>query len=294
MYRRLRRWFFVASIAVAAPFLQHLYSQAREQTGLSGRTGSNLTAFDRVISDLMDRWQLPGGQLAIAKDHRLVLDRSYGYADIELKERVTQTSLFRIGSVSKTITTAAVLTLVDRGHLRLEDKAIRRLGDLAPPRNASVDPRLYEITIQDLLQHGGGWDTAKSFAPLGLPWSRMAAATVGAEDPPTCATVLRYMLSIPLDFDPGTRTAYSNFGYCILGLVIEETLRSMGKEMSYEDYVRRAVLARHLAHRRSPRQQCGMARSYRQRRHPCVHVQLTASQTHGLLRGRDSHAPRHD
>ncbi len=71
----------------------------------------------------------------------------------------------------------------------------------------------------------------------------MAAATLGAEDPPTCATVLRYMLSIPLDFDPGTRTAYSNFGYCILGRVIEETLRSVGTEMSYEEYMRRAVLA---------------------------------------------------
>ncbi len=128
MYRLLRTWFFVVYIAVAAPFLQHLYSQDGEQEGLSGRTGSDLTAFDRVISGLMDRWQLPGGQLAIAKDDRLVLDRSYGYADIERKERVAQTSLFRIGSVSKTITTAAVLTLVDRGHLRLEDKAIRLLA----------------------------------------------------------------------------------------------------------------------------------------------------------------------
>ena len=190
----------------------------------------------------MKQWDLPGGQLAIAKDGRLVFHRAYGYADVEYKEPVKKTSVFRVSSVSKAITTVAVLTLVDRGHLQLEDKVLPILKDFTPPRNVTIDPRLNDITVRDLVQHAGGWDTSKSFAPLELPWSRKAAETFGAEDPPGCSTIFRYMLSIPLDFDPGTRTAYSNFGYCVLGLVIEAVLRSAGTPMTYEEYVKNAVL----------------------------------------------------
>lgn len=103
-----------------------------------------------------------------------------------------------------------------------------------------MDPRIQEISVQDLLQHAGGWE---SFAPLELPWSRMASLTLGTEGPPDCATVFRYMLSIPLDFDPGSRSFYSNFGYCLLGLVIESSLRSAGTPMTYEEFVKKEVLA---------------------------------------------------
>ena len=241
MQRCHRTWALVASIAGAVLFQPDLFAQndgRSERMPLDGQ----LAAFEQVALDLMKRWQLPGGQLAVAKDGRLVFDRAYGYADVELKAPVETTSVFRIGSVSKPITAAAVLTLVDRGHLRLEDQVLRILKDLAPPRNATIDPRLYDITVRDLLQHAGGWDTAKSFAPLELPWSRMASGTLGAADPPECSTVFQYKLSIPLDFDPGTRTAYSNFGYCVLGLVVEEALRSAGTPMTYEEYVKKAVL----------------------------------------------------
>ncbi len=231
------RWVLLPLIAGAALFPCDV--DAQDNRRFDRLPEQELAAFDQVILDLMKRWRLPGGQLAIAKDGRLVFDRAYGYADVELKEPVDTTSLFRIGSVSKTITTASVLALVDGGHLRLSDRVSLILKDLTPPDNASIDPKLHEISVQDLLQHAGGW---QSFAPLELPWSRMASGTLGAEDPPECATVFRYMLSVPLDFDPGSRSAYSNFGYCVLGLVIEQSLRSAGTSMTYENYVKKAVL----------------------------------------------------
>ena len=135
------------------------------------------------------------------------------------------------------------MTLVERGYLRLEDKAFRILADLKPPAGATVDARLFDITVQELLQHAGGWDSAKSFDPMFLPWSRMAAATLGRKDPPECETIIRYMMSVPLDFDPGTKTAYSNFGYCVLGRIIERTVAARGaRAVSYEEYVKSAVL----------------------------------------------------
>ena len=188
------------------------------------------------MGDLMARWQLPGGQVALAKDGRLVLNRGYGLADVERGEPVQPTSLFRIASVSKAITAVAILTLVDAGTLALDDTVFPLLA-FAPPPHATMDPRLATITVQDLLVHAGGWDSAQSFDPQGLPFSRTAAAMVGLADPAEAATIVRFMLGEPLDFDPGTRQAYSNFGFNVLGRVIEHV-----SGQPYEAYVRDHVL----------------------------------------------------
>jgi CubicO group peptidase (beta-lactamase class C family) len=205
----------------------------------TGREIPELAELDRLMAALMTKWKLPGGQLAVAKDGTIVLSRGYGHADPDRGTLVQPDSLFRTGSVAKTLTAVAVLTLVDRGKLRLDDKAFTILSDLKPAAGATVDPRLHDITVRNLLQHAAGWDNAQSFSPLELPWSRMAAATIGEKDPPECATVIRYMMGVPLDFAPGTRTAYSNFGYCVLGRIIEA--RAEGKP-SYDEYVKRHVL----------------------------------------------------
>jgi N-acyl-D-amino-acid deacylase len=210
---------------------------------MTGDAVPELIAFDQQIAEIMEKWKIPGGQIAIARDGKLVMSRGYGYADAESKRLVYPDSLFRIGSVSKTLTTVAVLKLVENGKLRLHDKVFDILSDLKPPRSAPVDSRLGEITVQNLLQHSGGCDGEKSYHPLELPWSRTAAATFGVKDPPDCTTVIRYMLGVPLDFDPGTKVAYSNFGYCILGRVIERTIARNGRPSSYDHYVRSAVLA---------------------------------------------------
>ncbi|MCC2627135.1 MAG: beta-lactamase [Thermomicrobiales bacterium] len=202
----------------------------------TGQPVPELTAIDAVMDDLLARWQLPGGQLALAKDGHLVLNRGYGLADVERREPVQPTSLFRIASVSKAITAVAVLTLVDAGQLALDDTVFPLLA-FAPPPHATMDPRLATITVQDLLVHTGGWDSAQSFDPQGLPFSRTAAAMVGLDDPAEAATIVRFMLGEPLDFAPGTRQAYSNFGFNVLGRVIEHV-----SGQPYQTYVRDHVL----------------------------------------------------
>lgn len=160
---------------------------------------------------------------------------SYGYGDVERKKKVTADSLFRIGSVSKTITQVAILTLVERGRLRLDDRAFQIMESLKPAEGTTPDPRLGDITILHLLKHQGGWDG--SIEPMFLPWSRTAAVALAAPEPTTCETIIRYMMGRPLDYAPGTRTVYSNFGYCMLGRIIE---RASG--MLYEEYVQTSVL----------------------------------------------------
>ena len=101
---------------------------------------------------------------------------------------------------------------------------------------ATVDPRIKEITIRELLQHSGGWDRDKSGDPMFR--DRQIAEDMHASLPIDSKTIVRWMLGQPLDFDPGTKSVYSNFGYCILGRVIEKV-----SGQSYESYVCKKILA---------------------------------------------------
>jgi CubicO group peptidase (beta-lactamase class C family) len=101
---------------------------------------------------------------------------------------------------------------------------------------ANADGRLRNITIRHLLEHAGGWDRDKSGDPMFR--SVEIAQSLNVPAPATCRNVIQYMMGQPLDFEPGTKYAYSNFGYCILGRVIEKITGQ-----SYEVYVRDNVLA---------------------------------------------------
>jgi N-acyl-D-amino-acid deacylase len=203
----------------------------------SGEAVPELAGFDRVMTALMAAWDLPGSQLAVAQEGRLVLNRGYGLADRDQDLPVQPEALFRIASVSKAITAVAILALVDDGLLALDDKALSLL-DLDPPAKAQVDPRLAEITIEHLLVHAGGWDMAVGWDPQSPPWSGQAAVALGAPQPSTAETIVRFMLGIPLDFAPGSRSVYSNFGFNVLGRVIE---RVSGQP--YEEFTRHRILA---------------------------------------------------
>lgn len=193
-------------------------------------------AFDREVEAFMSARHVPGGALAVVKDRRLIYARGYGWADREARIPVTATSLFRIASVSKPITGVAVMKLVEEGKLGLDTKAFPFLNFLPAVQSfRDPEPRLRDITIRQLLQHTGGWDRDKSFDPMFRP-ERIARATNTAP-PATAVNVIRYMLSQPLDFDPGTRYAYSNFGYCVLGRLIEKVTGT-----SYEKFVQEKIL----------------------------------------------------
>ncbi|HTE85918.1 MAG TPA: serine hydrolase domain-containing protein [Dehalococcoidia bacterium] len=205
---------------------------------VTGQPVPQLVAFDQVIQQVMARWGLKGGALALAKDGRLVFSHAYGLADVEANQPFLPSSLCRIASDSKPFTAMTILRLMDAGRLSLGDKAFRILTGLQPPANASIDPRLDDITIQNLVQHTGGWDSTKSFDPQYPPYTFWEAGTLGVAAPPTAEQIIRFMLSQPLDFTPGTKYVYSNFGYNVLGRVIE---RITG--MSYGDAVQQLVLA---------------------------------------------------
>ncbi len=201
---------------------------------ITGPTVPELTAFDELLLAVLTDNQVPGAALAITKDGKLIYARGFGWADPAAKEKVLPTALFRIASVSKPITAVAILLLVERGKLKLDDRAFELLA-LEPLPGRHREPRLKNITIRHLLQHTAGFDREKSFDPMFRPV--LIAKEAGAPPPAGPEQVIRYMLGQPLDFDPGARYAYSNFGYCVLGRIIEKV-----SGQSYEDFVRNEVL----------------------------------------------------
>lgn len=177
-------------------------------------------SFDALFPDLMTRWGVPGGAVAVLKDDRLVFIKGYGRADTESGAPVTATSLFRIASLSKPLTAAAVLRLREQGRLGLEDKVFRKYLVPTPPPGTAMDPRLLDVTVRQLLEHAGGWDRDVSFDPMFR--SKEIAEALDKPGPAAAADIIRYMTGRRLDFAPGARYAYSNFGYCVLGRVIEK------------------------------------------------------------------------
>ena len=204
---------------------------------LTGAADPNLEPFDTLMTSFVRENEVPGASLAVTRNGKLVYARGFGYADVEKKEPVRPADLFRIASVSKPITAVAILQLVAKGDLKLDDPVLDRLK-LAPFLEANVkpDPRWKRITIRHCLQHTGGWDRDKSYDPIGRP--QAIAEALGIRLPVTPADVVRYMMGQPLDFDPGERFAYSNLGYLVLGRIIEGVTKQ-----KYDAYVKKEVFA---------------------------------------------------
>jgi CubicO group peptidase (beta-lactamase class C family) len=177
--------------------------------------------------------------VAMTAGSKLIYARGFGFADQESSTAVKPTSLFRIASVSKPFTSVAVMKLVERKKIKLDDP-IRRYVTLQPfiPAGKAIDPRWEKISVRHCLQHSGGWNRSRSIDPMGAAGNVQIAAEMGLQTPVAVSDLIRYMLGQPLDFDPGTSYGYSNFGYCLLGRVIETA-----SGVSYEDFMQKEILA---------------------------------------------------
>lgn len=234
---RVSRRAFVSTLTAALPLTVRAQSEAPAAES-SEAASPVLKVWEEGLGEVMRRYmdarRTPGGSLAVVKDGRLVFARGYGWADREKQEPVRPDSRFRIASISKPITALAVLKLVEAGKLRLDQPMLDFFGE-AIKDVSSYDERLPRITIRHLLQHTGGWDRDISGDPMFK--ATFIAREMGVTPPAGWQQIIPYVLRQPLDFDPGARYAYSNFGYCLLGRIIEQL-----SGQSYESYVRQVVL----------------------------------------------------
>ena len=228
--------------AHAAALLFLAAAPAIAQIPSTGDDPPGMAPFDQLAKSLMRKYHLPGGAIAVMKDGKLVFARGYGIANRQTREPVQPDSLFRIASLTKPITSAAILKLVEQGKLRLDDRVFNLLADIRPLPNAQVDPRTANITVRELLQHSGGWNRDTSFDPMFM--SVQIAQANGTKPPAKPVQIARYMRGQPLQFDPGTQYNYSNFGYSLLGRIIEHVTHT-----NYEAWVRANVTScMHIGH----------------------------------------------
>ncbi len=206
----------------------------------NGDCGGQMANVDGEVVKWMKKYNIPGAAAAVVKGDKLVYACSFGYANLKSGAEVKPQDLFRLASISKPITSSAIRKLRDDGKLSFSDKMLDRLGS-AKPDEPYKDSRLKDITIQNLLDHKGGWNLGKmGFDPMF--YSDQVAAALGTSRPSSCKNIIRYMFQkVKLSFAPGggiDDKDYSNFGYCILGRIVEAR---GGK--SYQKYVRDEILA---------------------------------------------------
>ena len=186
------------------------------------------TTLAAIANAFLKNYGMPGLSVAIARHGRLVYAEGFGIADTSTGEKVTAGHLFRVASLSKPITSVGVFSLIEQGKLKLTDKVFGAGGILQSEFEVPAQRIVKDITVGHLLTHlAGGWsnkpndpmDTHKDMNHHGL-----------------ISWVLK---NKPLKTAPGAEFAYSNFGYCVLGRIIEKA-----SQQNYADYIRKAVLSR--------------------------------------------------
>ncbi len=168
---------------------------------------------DRLAKFYADNNQFMGAVL-VAQDDHILINKAYGLANIEWKIANTPETKFRLGSVTKQFTAAAILILEERGRLSIDDPVKTHMPD-AP---AAWD----KITIRHLLNHTSGIPNFTSFPDFGKTKS-IAQTPV--------ELVARFK-DRALEFEPGSRWNYTNSGYVLLGYLIEKISGS-----TYEKFV---------------------------------------------------------
>jgi CubicO group peptidase (beta-lactamase class C family) len=213
--------------ALAVPFsAAHTLLRAWAADEISASERQQMAA---VATAFMSKFDVPGLAVAIAQGGRLVYESPFGESNRQSHERLTASNLFRIASVTKPITSTAIFTLVERDRVRQHDRVFGPAAVLGTKYGkAPYKKWVEEITIDHLLTHtSGGWDNSNDdpmFENPGMDHAQLIAWTLDTK---------------PLKNPPGTHYAYSNFGYCVLGRVIEQIT---GRP--YRDYVREEILGR--------------------------------------------------
>lgn len=234
--RSITRRRFLINNGVAASSLLILKGELLNIGFCRDGEDASMKVFDEEIENYIRPRRIPGACLVVFNKGSIVYEKGYGFADVDKKIPVTPSTLFRIASLSKPITAAGILKLVEENQLSLDSRAIGFLdGIVKDYEKKVVDERWHKITVRHLLQHTGGWDSSASGDPMFFP-ERKIAVGIGRQ-PQSPSDIIEFMLGRKLDFDPGSRYAYSNFGYCLLGRIIEKVA-----SMSYEEFIKEKIL----------------------------------------------------
>jgi CubicO group peptidase (beta-lactamase class C family) len=164
--------------------------------------GANAAKVDAIVRDEMAKRHIPGAQVAVVQNSKIIYLKSFGKATLQYDLPVKNSSLFTINSATKSFTGVALLQLVERGVLQLDDPVGKHLLDLPP----SWQP----VTIRQLATHVSGipniidQSTGKLAGGLGEDeaWAKVR--------------------TLPMEFTPNSKFSYNQTNYLLLGMVIDK------------------------------------------------------------------------
>jgi D-alanyl-D-alanine carboxypeptidase len=212
MFRSSRLRVFV--LAWTACLLAAVVARAQAPTFDAG-------AFSRAAATLVEsafRADGPGGAAIVTRNGEPVFRAARGLANVELGVPLKPDSVFRIGSVTKQFTSAAVMMLVEQGKLSLDDDITTFFADY-PTKGR-------HISVEHLLTHTSGIKSYTGLPAWPAAWGRDF----------TTSGLIDFFKNEPTDFEPGEKYLYNNSAYFLLGAIIEKT-----SGLSYPDF-----LARHI------------------------------------------------
>lgn len=194
-------------------------------------TFAALEPMDRKISRFMDKWDLRGMSVAVTRHDSLIFAKGYGWSNAEFGIPLEANMVMRIASSSKLITAVAVMKLCEEGRLSLDSKVFGEKGVLNDTIYSNVisDERLYDLTVDHLLVHKGGFSGRAGDPMFNI---KDIMTSNGLSEAPRGSELARAVLRRRLAAAPGEMRRYSNFGYMLLSLVVEKVV---GKD--YWDYV---------------------------------------------------------
>lgn len=199
---------------------------------------SNTDYFNSINSEVdkfLKRRNIVGASLSIARDGKLVMAKGYGLSNKESNFIVEPYNLFRVASVSKLITAVGIMKLCEENKLSLDDKVFGLGGILNDPKYLNyADKRVENITVYHLLNHSAGWNNRYGDPSF---MHHYIASQMNLKLPICDDDIISFMMTKRMHFNPGASSAYSNFGYQVLGKIIE---KCSGKP--YEEYIRTSVL----------------------------------------------------
>jgi CubicO group peptidase (beta-lactamase class C family) len=184
----------------------------------AGLSEGKLAEIDRFMERQVADKKMAGGIVIVAHVGKIGLFHAYGEMDLEAKKPMQRDTIFRIYSMSKAVTTAAALTLVDAGNVAVDDpvsKFIPRFGDLKVATNAGLRAPKRPMAIRDLMLHTAGLTYGTGPDALKTAYERLKPM-----ESTDLAQMTDKLAQIPLAYDPGTNWSYG-VGIDVLGRVIE-------------------------------------------------------------------------
>ena len=210
---------FVASSA--AIFSADLDKAAPDSVGLSA---ARLARVDAALKPYIDNKQLAGAVVAIARKNKTVYMKSFGAADIDSNKAMTDDAIFRIASMTKPVTSVAVMMLYEEGKFLLDDPIAKFIPEFKEPKVLSADgttvPAKREITIRDLLRHTSGISYRFWGKPVAEVYEKAGIFDGLAPTEGTIADMTKRIAAQPLHSQPGEAFEYG-LNTDVLGYLVE-------------------------------------------------------------------------